>query len=207
MSRQRQDRALQTRAAIVRAAAEVFAEQGYAGASVTKITERAGLTMGAMYFHFKNKAALAREIVVGQPDRVLPRHESVGLQRAVDITLTWAHQIREDPVLLAGARLVMEQEEFIGQEQNSHQQWAQIFEQELAEAQKRGELTGTCDESAVARLIVNACTGAQMHAHMLTGYRDLPIRVVEMWSCLLPSVATPDAAASIDLNTERGRSI
>ncbi|GCB95747.1 hypothetical protein SALB_08554 [Streptomyces noursei] len=28
----------------------------------------------------------------------------------------------------------MEQEEFIGQEQNSHQQWAQIFEQELAEA-------------------------------------------------------------------------
>ncbi|MFK0293215.1 ScbR family autoregulator-binding transcription factor [Streptomyces sp. NPDC090442] len=205
MPRQRQDRALRTRAAIVRAAAEVFAEQGYAGASVTKITDRAGLTMGAMYFHFKNKAALAREIVVGQPDRVLPARPSAGLQRVVDITLTWAHQLLEDPVLLAGARLVMEQEEFIGSEQNSHQQWAGIFERELGRARERGELLPGCDTAATARLIVNACTGAQMHAQMASGHRDLPDRVVEMWRCLLPALAAPEAAAAIELDVERGK--
>ncbi|MER7394852.1 ScbR family autoregulator-binding transcription factor [Streptomyces sp. NPDC000151] len=205
MSRQRQDRALHTRATIVRAAAEVFAEQGYAGASVTRITERAGLTMGAMYFHFKNKAALAREIVLDQPGRVQTPRTSVGLQHAVDITLAWARQLLDDPVLLAGARLVMEQEEFIGPEQNSHQQWVRIFEAELATAEERGELLDGCDRGALARLIVNACTGAQMHAQMATGHRDLPVRVAEMWGCLLPALATPEARAAIDLDISRGK--
>ncbi|WP_407548629.1 ScbR family autoregulator-binding transcription factor [Streptomyces sp. Pv4-95] len=207
MSRQPQDRALRTRATLVWAAAEVFAEQGYAGASVTKITERAGLTLGAMYFHFKNKAALAREIVLNQPGRVLPQHHSAGLQRAVDVTLTWAHQLLEDPVLLAGARLVMEQEEFLSQEQNSHQQWARILAEDLAEARERGELLAGCDQAALARLIVNACTGAQMHAQMATGRRDLPERVAEMWGCLLPGMATPEAVATIDLDSSRGKAI
>lgn len=47
---------------IAAAAVELFAEKGYAGASVRDIARRAGLTEGAMYRHFAGKEALARAI-------------------------------------------------------------------------------------------------------------------------------------------------
>ncbi|MFI2199940.1 ScbR family autoregulator-binding transcription factor [Streptomyces sp. NPDC020192] len=202
----KQERALRTRALVARAAAEVFAECGFAGASVTKITQRAGLTLGAMYFHFENKEALAREVVRSQPARVSPPRESRGLQRAIDITLTWAHQLLDDPFLLAGARLVMEQCLFIGPEESSHQQWTEAMAQDLALAQSEREVRAGVDVDAVARLIVNASTGAQMHAHLESGRRDLPHQVMEMWNVLLPTIATPSALNRVVIDASRGKS-
>jgi TetR/AcrR family transcriptional repressor of uid operon len=196
----KQERAVRTRAAIMHAAAEVFAECGFSGAAVTKIAQRAGVTLGAMYFHFESKEALAREIVREQPERVNPPFESEGLQHAADITLTWAHQVLSDPYLLAGARLVMEQELFIGPEWNSHRQWTQVLAQDLAVAQGRRELRKGVDVNAVARLLVYACTGAQMHAHLETGRQDLPERIREMWRTLLPAIATPSAISRVELD-------
>jgi AcrR family transcriptional regulator len=43
---------------LVRAAAEVFAERGYEGARVQEIVRRAGLSTGAIYTNFRNKADL-----------------------------------------------------------------------------------------------------------------------------------------------------
>jgi AcrR family transcriptional regulator len=48
----KQERAVQTRESLLRAAAEVFDEYGYSGASINRILKRAGLTAGALYFHF-----------------------------------------------------------------------------------------------------------------------------------------------------------
>ncbi|MEV7522687.1 ScbR family autoregulator-binding transcription factor [Streptomyces sp. NPDC091371] len=201
----KQERALRTRAALVRAAAEVFAESGFAGASVSKITERAGLTLGAMYFHFKNKEALAREIVRAQPGLVDPPCPATGLQHAVDITLTWAYQMLDDPLLLAGARLVMDQELFITPEENSHTQWADLLAQVFSEALQRRELRAGVDVKALSRVVVNACTGAQMHAQLESGRADLPDRVEEMWRCLLPAIATPSAVSRIEFGPTRAR--
>ncbi|GAA0421433.1 hypothetical protein Acor_77530 [Acrocarpospora corrugata] len=44
-----------TRARLLAAAAEVFAEQGFSGASVDEIARRAGYTIGALYAHFPGK--------------------------------------------------------------------------------------------------------------------------------------------------------
>ena len=200
----KQERAIRTRAAIKHAAAEVFSEYGFAGAAVTKIAQRAGVTLGAMYFHFESKEALAREIVREQPERVHPPYESEGLQHATDVTLTWAHQVLRDPFLLAGARLVMEQELFISPEWNSHRQWTQVLMQDLAVAHGRRELRKGLDIDAVARLVVYACTGAQMHAHLESGRQDLPERVREIWRTLLPGIATPSAIKRVRLDDSRG---
>ena len=45
-----------TRAALLRAAAEVFTEQGFTAASIEDIAERAGFTRGAFYANFADKA-------------------------------------------------------------------------------------------------------------------------------------------------------
>ncbi|MFF5448209.1 ScbR family autoregulator-binding transcription factor [Streptomyces sp. NPDC012888] len=200
----KQDRALRTRAALIQAGAEVFGEKGFAGASVTRIAERAGLTLGAMYFHFPSKEALAREIVRTQPDAVSPPLPSEGLQHAVDLTLTWAYQLRTNAVLFAGARLVMEQDWFIDREENSHRQWTEVLVQDFRVAVKRRELRKSANVEALARLIVNACTGAQMHSHMETGRADLPDRMEEMWRLVLPALAPPKAIENLQFGPERG---
>ncbi|WP_321857346.1 TetR family transcriptional regulator [Paraburkholderia tropica] len=50
--------ALDTRAKIVDAAANVFLACGFAGASLESIAGKAGVTRGAVYNHFRNKAAV-----------------------------------------------------------------------------------------------------------------------------------------------------
>ncbi|MDT0409579.1 MULTISPECIES: ScbR family autoregulator-binding transcription factor [Streptomyces] len=201
----RQERAVRTRAKLVQSAAEVFAESGYAGAAVSDIVGRAGLTLGALYFHFRSKGDLAREIVLSQPDLVVPAQSSEGLQHAVDVTLTWAYHLLDNPVLRAGARLVMEQEFFVAPGENSHQQWTRVVTEDLQEARRRGELREETDVGALARLVVNACTGAQMHSQIETGRRDLPRRVEEMWRCLLGAIAAVGVAETLDFTESRAR--
>ncbi|MGV9268676.1 ScbR family autoregulator-binding transcription factor [Kitasatospora sp. NPDC003701] len=201
----KQERAERTRAALIQAAAKLFGEQGFSGTSVVKIADEAGLTLGAVYFHFRNKSELAREIVFRQPEWVVTPRPSEGLQRVVDVSLTWACQLLDNPILQAGARLVWEQEQFNSPDENSHRQWAEIVMEDLLVAQRRRELRAGTDIQALSRLVVYACTGAQMHSFIETRRADLPERVVEFWQLLLPAVATPGTAKRIELSECRGR--
>jgi len=52
------DRLASTRAALLKAARTIFAEQGYATAATEEIVRRAKVTRGALYHHFEDKRAL-----------------------------------------------------------------------------------------------------------------------------------------------------
>lgn len=54
----RAEKQARTRAELLRAAAAVFAQQGYEGASVEQIAERAGYSHGAVYSNFAGKDGL-----------------------------------------------------------------------------------------------------------------------------------------------------
>ena len=58
----KQERAARTRQALVRAAAQVFAQDGFVLASLTSISKKAGVSNGALHFHFESKQALARAV-------------------------------------------------------------------------------------------------------------------------------------------------
>ncbi|MGH3210094.1 MAG: TetR/AcrR family transcriptional regulator [Trebonia sp.] len=53
----------QTRRMLLAAAADVFARNGFAGASLEEIAEVAGYTTGALYYHFANKQQLFLELL------------------------------------------------------------------------------------------------------------------------------------------------
>jgi AcrR family transcriptional regulator len=70
-----------TRARLLEAAAEVFSEQGYAGAGIDSIASRAGVTGGALYKHFASKAELLLA-VVEQAVHALPLSERLAASEA-----------------------------------------------------------------------------------------------------------------------------
>lgn len=62
MARKTKEEALKTREAILDAAIRVFSVQGVSRATLADIAHQAGVTRGAIYWHFKNKEALLSEL-------------------------------------------------------------------------------------------------------------------------------------------------
>ncbi|MFI6473104.1 ScbR family autoregulator-binding transcription factor [Streptomyces sp. NPDC050516] len=205
MAEIRQERAVRTREVLLRAAAEEFDEKGYAAALINHILARAGLTAGAMYFHFKSKEDLAVAVMNAQKHTIEPRLNSRGLQRLVDITLVWAHRLRIDPLLRAGVRLAVEQGSFGMHDASTFLEWREIMVKCLADAESDKELMPGVVLEDVAEFVVGACTGIQLYANLVNGREDLVERTVRMWELLLPGMAVPSAARRISLDAERGQ--
>jgi AcrR family transcriptional regulator len=62
VARRTADEASRTRRDIVRAAHDLFCARGFAATSTTAVVEAAGVTRGALYHHFADKAALFEEV-------------------------------------------------------------------------------------------------------------------------------------------------
>jgi AcrR family transcriptional regulator len=64
-------RRAQTRAHLLAAAGEVFARDGYAGASLDEVAERAGFSKGAVYSNFANKEDLFLALMAEQTEKLI----------------------------------------------------------------------------------------------------------------------------------------
>ena len=61
--RRTREQAKETRHAILQAACELFTEGDFSQITLNQIAERAGLTKGAIYWHFKNKNDILLRII------------------------------------------------------------------------------------------------------------------------------------------------
>jgi AcrR family transcriptional regulator len=69
----REEYAETTRAAIVQAAVEQFASEGFAKSTMDNVAEAARVTKGAVYHHFTDKAELFEAVFVVMEERLLAR--------------------------------------------------------------------------------------------------------------------------------------
>ncbi|MFB7635520.1 TetR family transcriptional regulator [Streptomyces sp. NPDC056149] len=106
-----QHRAIQSRQALIRSAAETFLEKGVPAAGMVEISRRARLSKGALYFHFTSKDDLTlavRDTALATLNEIEEGflRSSQPLTVAVrDFAVTLFGRVQSDPVLRAGLRL------------------------------------------------------------------------------------------------------
>ncbi|MEU3316892.1 ScbR family autoregulator-binding transcription factor [Streptomyces sp. NPDC006656] len=197
MARVRQQRAEITRQAILDGAASAFDHAGFGGTSLTHVVKHAGVTKGALYFHFPSKESLARTLVEEQfqVSEDEPTLEDPGLQTVIDLTHRMASGLRTNVRIRAGIRLVVEFGSFTDPDPSPYNTWIETCRSCLAPAQERGDVLPSVDVHALSTFLVGSFTGIQVTSHVRTGREDLHARVTDLWTYLLPGIVPADRIA------------
>ncbi|MEU9443071.1 ScbR family autoregulator-binding transcription factor [Streptomyces sp. NPDC048304] len=202
-----QERAIRTRHAILNAAASVFDERGYEAATIGEILTRAGVTKGALYFHFPSKQALAEGVLNAQFASMTLAPRVCKLQELVDVGLLTACRMCRNPVVSAAARLSLGQEMRSLFGSQAVTLWIDATEKILTEAKAQGELLPQVDPAASAWIFSAAWTGVQVYSHTLSNRLDLTERIVSLFEHLLPSIAVPAVLSRLVISVERAAEV
>jgi AcrR family transcriptional regulator len=204
----RQERAERTRKVILDAAAAAIDERGYNAASVSEILAKAGVTKGALYFHYASKEELAQALIESQFTIELfesDETKSNGLQQVIDMSHEMAHALRTDVRVRAGMRLVAESN-FANPMPEPYRKWIASMLTHLQVAEKRGDLRENLDPEKVATWVIGSYLGIQSMSEVLTGRADLHERLTDFWVISLPGLVPPRRisrflpAGSVSLN-------
>ncbi|MGA5121198.1 ScbR family autoregulator-binding transcription factor [Streptomyces pseudogriseolus] len=187
-----QVRAARTRRALIVAAAEVFADEGYVKASLPSICKRAGVSSGALHFHFASKDALAAKVegaAVDSAQELADRCRAAAataLESLVDTTSALMLAMASDPVVRAGFRLSGDP---------SRKGRAELFKwwnasvRELVQrARDAGELNQDVSPDDAAAVIVAATVGYETLAGWDEDWLSAG-RAERLWAFVLPRLA------------------
>lgn len=191
-----QPRARATRLAILSAAAEHFARNGYHATSLDSVLADSGGTKGALYFHFASKEALARAVIAEMVQRWRDVRGQVN-RRGLDplsALLTLVDEVTrrliEDPIARGGTRLFNDlptRTQDAGGQYGCGERDASAL---LAQAAQAGLLREGIDPGLVARQIVALIAGHRQVCDAVADRHNLLQRVDEAWTLLLPTIAT-----------------
>ncbi|MER5836245.1 ScbR family autoregulator-binding transcription factor [Streptomyces sp. NPDC002130] len=197
----KQDRAVRTRLALIRSAAEQFEDRGYVRAGLVQISAGAGVSSGALHFHFANKAAVAEAVEHAAADSLREAAErgrdgdGPALQRLVDLTHHVARVLCADVVVRAGLRL--NAEGGAGRARDLRREWRELVHGLLAEAERRGELAVGVTPQRTGAVVLAATTGIEVLAREDQGRLARP-SLTDLWQLLLPCVAAPGLVEVLD---------
>jgi AcrR family transcriptional regulator len=188
------ERTRRTRRRLLLAAAGLFGEAGYHGASLSDILAAAGLTKGALYFHFRSKYALAEALLTEVERSWTAMVAEIGargldpLWRLLVETDAYVARWMYDP-LVRGASQALDDPELLALRTRWFEPWETGTIERLTEAAAAGLLADDLDPRRTARAIVAVASG---NYALADSPDDLWARMTEFWEGLLPIAACPD---------------
>ncbi|MFJ3228305.1 TetR family transcriptional regulator [Streptomyces sp. NPDC086783] len=221
----KQERAVRTRNALIESAAQLFDQEGFEVVTLAAISARAGVSNGALHFHFASKAALADAVGRAAAQRLeritgvgegsggggaphtagsagLPRGggaDSPGggsLQVLVDASHALLHGLSHDVVLRAGFALTGGADSVTGGD-HLHRHWHEYVIDILGRADRESVLAKDVSARDAASTIVAAVVGFET-----LGARDerwlSRNTLTRFWTLLLPRLAASAVLAGLD---------
>jgi AcrR family transcriptional regulator len=205
MSR-RQPRGQETRERILAVALSEFASRGYHAVSVEDIAAAAGVTKGAVYYWFTDKADIGRDLLHQLYDRLTrdglaaldPDADTVtSIRRAWEVFLSTLASLGEAQFFLRDAWTVPELDS--GTVADGLDAVA-LLRGVLVDGMARGEIV-QLDPDVLARVLFGALAEATMYV-LTTGKRGATLAVVEQ---LVGSLGTRGTAAALTAAVDKDR--
>lgn len=176
MARSTKAEALETRERLLDAAVEVFRAEGVSRPSLTKVAERAGVTRGAVYGHFENKADLFEALCrrVWLPTEQVAQCEARAQDQPLEALRAWCLSVLRDAVVDPQRRAVLEilflNSEFVVQSGEIRERrlagrhrggaWIRRI---VARAVEKGDLAADLDVDRAARFLQHTVVGTLAH--------------------------------------------
>lgn len=205
----KQERAIRTRNALVESAAALFDRDGFEVASLATISARAGVSSGALHFHFPSKAELADAVVAAAGERLVRitrEREALPLQTLIDASHELVQGLRSDAVLRAGFALASAN----GGRGHGHAHghghvgghgqpataepaadlrrlWCDWVQSVVARAEREGLLAPDVTAEEVAATVVAVAAGHATLGHQDPSWLE-PFPLTRFWTFLLPRV-------------------
>ncbi len=197
----RQDRALRTRQELIRSAAEAFDRGGFAHSSLAEISSRAGVSTGALHFHFSSKKELGEAVEAAAAHTLhhiiapCPLDHDRPLQLLVDVSHVLARHLEEDVVLRAGLGLGNDLTWDAGVK--LWMQWRSWVRGMLSFASGRGSLAADVSIEDAVGAITAAVVGIAVLAR---SDPEWPLRrsVTGFWQVMLPRLSAERDLAVLD---------
>lgn len=191
----KQERALRTRANVLRAAAAEFNRSGYDGTSLSKVSKAAGMSVGALTFHFSTKAELADAVLEEgwsvtrtALDRITKEPTSP-LRTLIDLTLELARLMEENVSVRSAARLAQE----LPTAPPWSGSWLPAVRELLDEAHRTGQLREDALPTDVTVLVEHLTSGAEAYLRNRLAseseYESVVARLERVWRLVLVGVA------------------
>jgi TetR/AcrR family transcriptional repressor of nem operon len=186
---------LQTRERIIRAAMDLFRKRGFHNTSLVQILERAAITKGGFYFHFKSKEELGFavlefvrdfwnknviEVVADEPDARARIRRMVELMTQMD-----RGEIFHGCALLAvlTAEMMETDSEFSDFIKRIISEWQKSIVDILEQGKVEGVFRSNTDANALALTLIACCYGTTMIGHLDPQHAnfDLLLHDLERW--------------------------
>jgi AcrR family transcriptional regulator len=188
----KQHRAMRTRDALIEAAARVFEASDYTESRLDVISRGAGVSRGALSFHFASKEAVAEAVeelaaaaLTATVVETCRNRDSV-LQALVDSTHALARLVRDDHVVRGGLRLNCDPAH--RSRASLRLAWERCVRALMAKSAAAGELSAYAVRNDPSDLIVVATAGYQVLGVRDKAWLDPPA-LTHFWDCLLPRLA------------------
>ena len=206
----KQERAVRTRGQVLDAAAEAFATKGFPAVTVMDVAELAGVTKGAVYFHFANKEALAQAVAEEFYHLLEVIKQDVQesglspLDAVTELLVRTALAFRDDITVQAGARLQIERALIGADMPMPYLDYTESLTGRFQQAREEGQLPADSDPDVIARVLVSAFFGAQHISWVLSDRADITDRVEEILRTVVPRASAENAegAAHADVVSE-----
>ncbi len=114
MARRTKEEAQKTREAILAAAIDLFAEKGVSATTLANIAKQAGVTRGAVYWHFKNKDDLInalKEMLIDPVEKMKGKLEAADVENPLEVMfsaqLEFFNTMHSRPILVKLVRIFL----------------------------------------------------------------------------------------------------
>jgi AcrR family transcriptional regulator len=198
-----QGRAARTRAVLVEAAASHFDREGYEGTSLARVCGTAGISLGALTFHFPTKAELADAVM--DEGRALTQaallevstRPGTALGKVVELTLELTRLLEVETPVRCAVRLARERPGTGGWSDI----WLPVVKQLLDQAYSNGQLRGGARPAEVTMLVEYLTAGAEAFLRGRPGPAAASgsgvAQLESVWRLALSGVGVPEEAGRL----------